>query len=201
MHHPHSAFRTDGFRTFRRDRLAGRSGGVAVLVGEQYGVEELNFADDDRLLELLWVKVTLSNIVFCFFGALYYQPKHIYNKSNLLARLEMTVEAIMIADLEAITALGGDFNKLEVREVEQSTRLTPVVSTPTRSPPQSPFAGGPYTSTPLFSGTSNVQTSIHASHATTRKRPRIQFYDDAVARRDKVYALRRVTITSADAYS
>ena len=86
---------------------------------------------DDRLLELLWIKVELHSRTM-YVGALYHPPHPIYATSLLTARLEHTVEVLVHSDPEALLVLGGDLNELGDSTVVEATGLIPLVHQPTR---------------------------------------------------------------------
>ena len=130
-HHRDNIVKIDGYNFFRRDRLARRMGGVAVLVANHYPAEEYVIQGDNRTLELLWVKIHRQpeNL---YIGALYHPPQPIYPTTQLLDRLAHCTEAIMSDDPNGIVLLAGDFNMLPQLEVIENTGLHPLVKTPTR---------------------------------------------------------------------
>lgn len=129
-HHP-SIIRVDGFQIFRRDRIARRAGGVAVLVNEKFPASEVVIGGDDRSFELFWIRVEVPGRVVLI-GALYHPPRPIYHLHHLLARLEHTVDELCGANHDALLILGGDFNQLEDDAVVEATGLIPLIHQPTR---------------------------------------------------------------------
>ena len=77
----------------------------------RYPATEILIDGDDRILELLWVKVETPHRLL-FLGALYHHPKPIYEANLILSRLERTVEFLASMDPEALIILRRDFNGL-----------------------------------------------------------------------------------------
>src|SRR6218665_1841786 len=98
-----------GLQHVPKDRLARRSGGVAVVVTERL---QFLVPEDSRNLELIWIKIQLQKENL-YVGALYHPPKPIYESVQLLDRLERTVNAIVEADPDGLLILGGGFNSLK----------------------------------------------------------------------------------------
>lgn len=103
--HQHSNFRTDGICIFRLNRLAWHSGGVAILIGEDYQVAEWSIGEDDWLLQL-----PIAGVL-CW---------HVILPTQAHLREIHELKALMLADLK-------------VSEIMQMlTGLTPLVSQLTR---------------------------------------------------------------------
>src|SRR6218665_1457266 len=113
------------------DRVSRCRGGVGVLVKDDFPASEVTIDGDNRLLELLWIKVKLHSRTM-YVGALYHPPHPIYATSLLTARLEHTVEVLVHSDPEALLVLGGDLNELGDSTVVEATGLIPLVHQPTR---------------------------------------------------------------------
>jgi len=93
---------------------------LRFLSNYDFPVSEVTIGGDDRLLELLWVKVELPSRTM-YVGALYHPPHPIYATSLLTARLEHTVEVLVQSDQEALLVLGGDLNGLGDSKVVEAT--------------------------------------------------------------------------------
>jgi Reverse transcriptase (RNA-dependent DNA polymerase) len=159
-HHLQCALRTEGFRLFRRDRLARRAGGVAILVRDEFPATEFNVAEDERNIELLWVRITHPGGAI-YVGALYHPPRPIYEKSILLARLERSVETISLTEPGAVIILGGDLNALEESEVIGATGLIPLVHQPTRG---NNILDRLFVSQPLYTSIKILASSVKTDH-------------------------------------
>lgn len=83
------------------------------------------------VLELLWVEVT-TNEGLAFVGALYHPPKPKYKTCLILDALETSMEIFFRVKGDAVVALGGDFNSLDILDVSTRTGLLPLVTDPTR---------------------------------------------------------------------
>jgi Reverse transcriptase (RNA-dependent DNA polymerase)/Endonuclease/Exonuclease/phosphatase family len=130
-HHPPALLGIEGFHMFRRDRERRRAGGVAVMVSKALAASEFTIDNDNRTLELLWVKVVLQTRN-AYIGALYHPPSPVYEVMELLLRLEQSVDSINNLDPTALIILGGDFNRLGVADVIECTGLIPLITQPTR---------------------------------------------------------------------
>src|SRR6218665_1841172 len=130
-HHLPGLYRADGFRIFRRDRLARIHGGGAIIVRSDFDAEEYLIDNVDRSIELLWIRIVIANKTM-YIGALYHPPKPIYKKSILLDQLERAVDMITSTEPHALLILGGDLNALTETEVVHRTGLIPLVTQPTR---------------------------------------------------------------------
>jgi exonuclease III len=69
----------DGYKLYRRDRLRRRAGGVAVYAWSSLPSSEWIYEGDDRLYEVIWVRVTKV-----FIAAVYHPPKPVYQAEQLL---------------------------------------------------------------------------------------------------------------------
>jgi len=87
--------------------------------------------NDNRDLELLWVRVELQTASFLI-GALYHPPKFGYPIVELYDYTEATLEELLLQNPDASVILAGDFNQLNIDEVSARTGLLPLVKTPTR---------------------------------------------------------------------
>ena len=131
-HHP-NIIKVAGFQLFRRDRLGRCRGGVAVLVRDDYDAAEVQLSGDDRILELMWIRVVMHGGVVMV-GALYHPPHPIYPIDLLFERLESTVETLTRENPGALIVLGGDFNKIEDARIVEITGMVSLVHQPTRGP-------------------------------------------------------------------
>ena len=96
MHHHTSIIRIEGYILFRRGRLIRRSGGFAIFVKDDYDAVAIQpTPDDDRTLELLWVKVLMPNRNV-------HLSSSIYQTNQLLARLETDVAQLSLEYPDAL---------------------------------------------------------------------------------------------------
>jgi len=116
---------------FRRDRAGRRGGGVAVYVNSQMRAAPWMCPNDSSLFELLWVHVS-AGARDVIVGALYHPPQPLYQTTELLNHIEVSVEAVESAFPAALVILAGDFNSLSEDDVIARSALCSIVDQPTR---------------------------------------------------------------------
>jgi hypothetical protein len=112
---------------FRRDRAGRRGGGVALYVRSTLQATIWNYSADDRIFELLWVRV--GNV---FVAAIYHPPKPTYVTEALLSYIEGCVEELNRDFPAAQIVLAGDMNQLNDNDLTGRTGLLQIVHQPTR---------------------------------------------------------------------
>ena len=146
----------DGYKLYRRDRLRRRAGGVAVYVRTTLPSSEWIYEGDDRLYEVIWVRVT--NV---FIAAVYHPPKPLYRAEQLLDYIESCVDALNHQYPTANIVIAGDTNQLPERDVTERTGLAQIVLQPTRG---ANILDRVFTSGPLYNVVRVVQSTGKSDH-------------------------------------
>jgi len=102
-----------------------------VYVNSQMRAAPWMYPNDSPLFELLWVHVR-AGACDVIVGALYHPPKPLYQTSELLNHIEVSVDAVESAFPAALVILAGDFNTLSEDDVIARSALCSIVDQPTR---------------------------------------------------------------------
>ena len=141
---------------YRRDRLRRRADGVAVYVRSSLPSSEWIYEGDNRLYEVIWVRVT--NV---FIAAVYHPPKPLYKAERLLDYIESCVDALNHQYPTANIVIAGDTNQLPERDMIERTGLAQIVLQPTRG---ANILDRVFTSGPLYKVVRVVQSTGKSDH-------------------------------------
>ena len=131
--HTDSAVQITEYNMFRRDRQGRKGGGVAIYVHSSHTASEWQATPKlETQFEMLWLQVNISVHNTYFIGALYHPPTPIYQTTDLLHKIEITVIQIQLDFPRAQIILAGDFNTLSNNEIIIRTGLNSIVTQPTR---------------------------------------------------------------------
>ena len=129
--HTEDIIHIDGYNIFRRDRLRRRAGGVAIILDAQWSYCILEFPQDNRDFELMWIRCDRDGRKWII-GAIYHPPRPIYKTEALMKFLEQSTEDLMGKFPDHNFVLGGDINQLPTNEVMERTGLKPINMLPSR---------------------------------------------------------------------
>jgi len=118
--HTDGAVSITDYSVFRRDRLGRRGGGVAVYVHSTLPATEWKPKTDNRLFELLWVRIGNN-----FIGALYHPPRPSYNTHEFMDFIDVCLTELTSQYPTATIILAGDFNHMPDVDIVQRTGLLP----------------------------------------------------------------------------
>ncbi len=135
---PDSFITIDGYSVFRRDRTtcrcrkprctqAHKGGGILVYVQSNITCEHF---DSSENCESLWIKITPSSTRNVFFNVSYHPPGR--DSCSLLTYLTTTVNRIDESYPNSDIFISGDFNRMDVEDLEGECGLVILDSPPTR---------------------------------------------------------------------
>ena len=101
---------------------------MALYVRSMLPSSVWTFSADDRLYELLWMRV--GDVLI---GALYHPPRPQYSTDLLLDYVESCVAELTLDHPTSTVVLSGDFSQLPHSAVVERTGLTQLVRQPTRA--------------------------------------------------------------------
>ena len=135
---PNTFLHIDNYQIFRRDRelchcrktncnRKHKGGGILIYVRSSLYAEVI---DASKEVESMWIKVGVpSSSQLVFVNASYHPPKD--HGNQLLSYLSITASELRRSHPSSITFVAGDFNRLDVSEIEMEGLIT-LKSTPTR---------------------------------------------------------------------
>lgn len=137
---PDSYVTIPGYQAIRRDRLVcncrrsgcpqpHKGGGVIIFYRSSLNIECFDSADN---CESLWIKLTPahSNCSFVFINVTYHPPNS--DSTALMAYLSSTLDKILFDFPSGIVIIGGDFNRINLLDLETRFCLTTLDTPPTR---------------------------------------------------------------------
>ena len=154
--HTDGAVSVTDYSVFRRDRLGRRGGGVAVYVHSTLPATEWKPKTDNRLFELLWVRIGNN-----FLGALYHPPRPLYNTHEFINFIDVCLTELTSQYPKATIILAGDFNQMPDVDIMQCTGLLSIGTQPTRSVS---YLDRIYVSCPIYTSVRVVKSLVRSDH-------------------------------------
>ena len=120
----------DGYLMRLKDRTIKSGGGVAILCGNDWMMEEIDVPDNEY--ECLWARVSTTNQDY-FVASVYHPPTFDYYETAFIEFLVNSCEIILATSSNARALIAGDSNKLDLKSLTQQSGLSQLVKTPTRN--------------------------------------------------------------------
>lgn len=122
------------YNLFRRDRVAGRGGGVCAYIRSNIDCSVFQPVHDHsarpKSLEILWLECWHNNQRYLI-ACCYHPPKPKYHPKAFIEALTCDIEHINSTNHDAIIIIAGDFNQLDTSFLEDDHGLEQMVNNPT----------------------------------------------------------------------
>ena len=117
----------NGYKLFRVDRPNRKGGGVCFYVNNDICCEQVASVSPSINVEIVWIRVVYYSVVY-YIACCYYPPNPCFTAADFMSQLSADLDRILIARVNCVIIVLGDFNKFNVAFLENQFGLVQCVN-------------------------------------------------------------------------